>query len=901
VRPNPHLNLETLPIGGLTPQAWIVVETGVNREDVKDFFLKRGVGFSAQSILDLPGFCRQILGALVDSSKILSSSARLEVLRKLVAQNQGAQPEMKRLRRQKNFFKKLDRSIQSARLSYSSQQEKEAQFERLAMSQSNSPIRDELNQIIFDYEKWLQDQQAWDQPRLLLAALAVLSAAEIDLDLPEKICVLSPHRGESRAEAFWEVLEKRVSLDRIVLSELELRVEDLAESITTRVSWEEWHTIDDAVERLADTLLEEVNVGSLNLNGVLMPDLPMIRRSFLRALKERGIELKDPRDPTQLRLDEGVKAALSPLELVARRFSQEAVLSFLHSGWTQFSEQDRKIIHQEIQDRGILDGLASYREGKLSALYLILEKLASSFTSRLNISQVMDTHLQLIKNAMLENPKFPVWIFDFFQETWEKFKADLVMIGEVGRKAPLLYWVERIKERLEDATPPIQKLQWQGGLELFRLGQVPLQYPEKLWCLGIPARWTTSEVGGDYWLSEREREILSGHFLVRSGVQESLDRRRILLGWCLNADQVTFLDATYDWDGRERESVEPLLKELGLKIPKSECRSYSKWIPGFSHPQTHPPRDLDLGKMETKLISASDLERFSRCPFQGVAFGRWRLKESEPSKLEMRADARGILLHETVKILMQNRLPEGGFLITPAAALDQAWTEKNPKGFFKSERLKRYAQDKLIPVLESFCLDEVKYQAQSQTRVLSLEGPELQYAVSGIHVRGFPDRIDEHAEGLIVVDYKTGSDSPVAQNMLDLGYRLQLPVYALAASQTFSKNPLALQFIELKKKNSRARGLFFKKNVGKEPGKITQTRSKNSIVDLDESETWTRLAEQIKIHVDSYLGGSFYVAPKKISPKEPFKECDSCRARDACGQRRFPDSSSDSDELEGVE
>lgn len=901
MRPNPHLKLETLPIGGLTPKAWIIVETGVNREDVKDFFLKRGIGFSAQAILDLPGFCRHILGSLVDSGKILSSSARLEVLRKVVAQSQSALPEMKRLRRQKNFYKKLDRSIQSARLAYSSQQEKEAQFERLAISQAVSPIREELNQIIFDYEKWLQENEAWDQPRLLLAALAVLNTAEIELDFPEKICVLSPHRGESRAEAFWEALERRVDLDRLVLSELELQVEDLAGAISSRIGWEEWHTIDDAVERLADALLEDAHRGELTSNGVLIPDLPMVRRSLQRALKERGIALKDPRDPTQLRLDEGIKAALSPLELVARRFSQDEVLSFLHSGWTQFSEQDRKVIHQEIQDRGILEGLTSYRDGKLTELFGILEKLASAFPARLSVSQVIETHLNLIKSAMLENPKFPVWILEFFEETWEKFKADLIIIGEVGRKAPLLFWVERIKQRLEDATPPIEKLQWQGGLELFRLGQVPLQYPEKLWCLGIPPRWTTSEVGGDYWLSDREREILSGHFLIRSGVQESLDRRRVLLGWCLNATQVTFLDATYDWDGRERESVEPLLKELGLKITKSELGSYPKWIPGFSHPETHPPRDLSLGKMETKMISASDLERFSRCPFQAVAFGRWKLKESEPSRLEMRADARGILLHEAVKILVQNRLPEGGFLITPEAALEQAWGEKKPKGLFKSERLKRYAQDKLLPVLQSFCLDEVKYQAQSQTRVLSLEGPELQYAVSGIHVRGFPDRIDEHAEGLIIIDYKTGSDSPVAQNMLDLGYRLQLPVYALAAAQTFSKNPLALQFIELKKKNSRARGLFFKKNVGKDPGKITQTRSKNSVVEQDENETWGRLADQIKTQVDTYLSGSFYIAPKKISSKEPFKECETCRARDACGQRRFPDETPDSDELEGVE
>lgn len=888
MRPNPHLKLHELSIGGLDPGAWIVVDQGVNREEVKEFFLSRGVGFSGPAILDVAGFCRQILGVMVSPQKVLSPSARQEVLRKLLSDSPriATLPELRRLKRQKSFYKKLDRSIQSARLTYASAPERDAQEERLLQSSSLSPIREEVKRVIADYEVWLQVNHAWDTPRMVLASLAAVSAWDVELSIPPKICVLSPHRGESRIEAFWEALGRRVEVERIVLSELELKIEEMAGEITKRVEWEEWHTIDDAVERLADALHVEALAGRLNENGVLMPDLPVVRRSVLRALRERGILLKDPRDPTRLRWEESVKAAMLPLDLVARRFTQEDVLSLLHSGWIEFSEEERRTLHQDVQDRGIRQGLSSYEGGRLGKLHTILSGFAQAFPPRLRVAEVAAIHLQILK----DNPNTPIWICEFFESAWTKFQADMLVIEEIGRKAPLLYWCERMRMRIDESTPPVERVQWKGGIELFRLGQVPLVYPEKLWCLALPARWTTSEVGGDYWLSEREREILSGHFLVRSGVQDSLDRRRILLGWCLHASEVKFLDATYDWDGRERETIDPLLKELGFRVKKQVQGSHPRWRSGYLNPKTHPPREISLPRLEKNEISASDIERFSRCEFQGLAQGRWKLREAKPSDLEIRGDARGILLHEAVRILIEARDAEGNFSISCEAAIDQAWELKRPKGLLQSKRLQAYTKRRLIPVLESFCEGERKYAQTSGAKVLSLEGPELRYSVAGVTIKGIPDRIDEHPDGLVLMDYKTGGDSPQASQMIEQGYRLQLPIYALAARNTFGKVPAALTFIELKRKGSRARGLFFKQLSGKEPGKIANPRSNSkSLVTTGIEETWGELAQQIETHVEKYLSGQVFVKPKAISEKDPYKECESCFVRDLCGQRRFMD------------
>src|SRR5690606_17582252 len=102
--------------------------------------------------------------------------------------------------------------------------------------------------------------------------------------------------------------------------------------------------------------------------------------------------------------------------------------------------------------------------------------------------------------------------------------------------------------------------------------------------------------------------------------------------------------------------------------------------------------------------------------------------------------------------------------------------------------------------------------------------------------------------------------------------------------------PAALTFIELKRKGSRARGLYFKQFSGKEPGKIANPRSNSkSLITAGVEETWGELAEQIETHVEKYLSGQVHVKPKVISEKDPYKECESCFVRDLCGQRRCMD------------
>jgi hypothetical protein len=118
--------------------------------------------------------------------------------------------------------------------------------------------------------------------------------------------------------------------------------------------------------------------------------------------------------------------------------------------------------------------------------------------------------------------------------------------------------------------------------------------------------------------------------------------------------------------------------------------------------------------------------------------------------------------------------------------------------------------------------------------------------------------------------------------MLELGYRLQLPFYALAARGSFHKPVLGLQFVELNRKGSRSSGVFFKKYNGKEPGKLTQlTARSKSLVSIEPDEAWSRLEDQLHAQARGYIQGVFKARPKKE------KECSTCMVADFCGFRRL--------------
>ena len=111
--------------------------------------------------------------------------------------------------------------------------------------------------------------------------------------------------------------------------------------------------------------------------------------------------------------------------------------------------------------------------------------------------------------------------------------------------------------------------------------------------------------------------------------------------------------------------------------------------------------------------------------------------------------------------------------------------------------------------METFWEKEEAYRKKTQGIPVSLDNLLLTLEYEDFKVIGRPDRIDQHADGIFIIEYKSSGQSPHGQDMVSLGYRLQLPAYALAARQRFSQPVLGAQFVELNRKGGRSSGLFF--------------------------------------------------------------------------------------------
>ena len=192
---------------------------------------------------------------------------------------------------------------------------------------------------------------------------------------------------------------------------------------------------------------------------------------------------------------------------------------------------------------------------------------------------------------------------------------------------------------------------------------------------------------------------------------------------------------------------------------------------------------------------------------------------------------------------------------------------------------------RLRQVLIAFCEKEREYILRAHTRVLGLENIKFEIPFNGFQVVGEPDRIDEHPDGLFILDYKTASTSPSGTDILENGYRLQLPFYAIASQKMFGKSTLGFQFVQLDKKGTRSAGLFFEGTNGKDAGKLTATtRNNKSLLALPRDEVWSKLERDIQRQGQEYIAGHFEAKPR-IQPRK--KECDSCRVGDICGLRRL--------------
>lgn len=882
---------------GLRPKAWVCVGSGYSREEIKSLILSFNprAGLIQEAITTLAEICQRLLKIRDEGQppvRILGPMARQEGLKLLLADRRlsSQMPELKRRRRQRGFFSKLDQTFQSARMSFAHFEEERVFSDYLEKTVGPSPVRDELRVLSVAYEAWLKALGFRDLPLLIRDTVDFLEflgeeARELPRGLfPERIVILSLRAPEGLEQQFWQRLQAHTQISRENLQ---------VQSLQPRFSWESWHTLDDAAERLGEILSQRK---AWDQDAVLFPDTHGARRSLKRALSFHGIPEVDPRDPSRLAWDETIKAAILPLEVVGRGFEREKVISWLRcfQNQPQFSAWV-----DEINARGIRKSLSSYQGGFLSGVHSRLSELNEVLGGgrgggRKTCADLAQAHLKILRLSTAPSERRET--LEFFTNFWKAFQEDLRAIGQEVLRAPLLYWLERVQERLRETPAPVERLKQENGLRTFRLSQGPLVSAERVFVLGLSPQWFSGEDSGDYWFSEREREILASEFSVRSSLQNRAERQATLKAWLGSANEVVILDPVYSAEGRELESPSPYLievaRELGSEFPKSpqERGAHHRWDRSFGVLRPIPPQEVFLPALPLQAdgsapsITATSLDHYSRCGFQGLALHRWRLIDQREPEIQPWSESLGSILHHAVKVLLQSRDGNGHFHRQVHEALDQAWKLHPPKGLLRGRRTEAYARAKLLSALEVFCEKEMEYFERARAQTRSLDDTSLRYELPEATIVGTPDRIDETADGIFIMDYKTSGKIPSGTDMIELGYRLQLPFYALAARKELGKEALGVQFIQLDPRGGRSNGIFFPQYNGKESGRLTKVRSnsKSLISTLTPKEAWQRLESRVAVETRDFVQGRFVARPK-LSPE---KECKQCFISDFCGWRR---------------
>ena len=884
---------------GLTPPLWLCVGAGFAREEIKALLLEDGVAFSAQAVTHLPELCLRILGK--KPGQLLSATARQEALRLFFAMNRINRqiPGLHSLKRQRVSVRHLDEALQRGRMSFAHGIEHAAYEERLAQAgMLPSSLRAEWAALSVGLEAWCRKRDLYDEPLLLQEAIATLNDPErgwpIHLHRPDEIWVLSVREPESLEQQFWDALRQWVQLTPIGIPSISspkrgpprqqaLHDGTAVESSPPRtpLQWELWHTLDDAALSCAE------RIGPLD--AIVIPDLVDVRWSLVRALEAEGHQIGEGRDPTWLKLDELMKTSLLGLEVVTRHYARLPVSAYLNRLLERMPDAALAESMLEINARGIIQGLGSYRG--LGPVYQQLKSLQERWGGKRNWSQISQAHLAALEE--LSSASLPHGLYA--GQFWEAFGEDLDGLGLRERKQSAAYWLRQIRARLALAPPPIERLKPREGVRIYRLQQAPVRSLKTVFLFGVPSSWLEGSEVGDGWWSERERDLLASEFAIRGTRAERDEKRWSFQAWIQAAHKVVILDTQFDPEGREQPSLSPLLSQLcgERDIPREPQMhgAHPRWLASY-HPHLRSPA-LEVSMppaltAEPLQISASLLDRTSRCPFQALAFHRWKARDLREPGDDLWPEARGTILHEAVRALLASQTPAGLFALTPEAALERSWNALRAKGLLQHPRIVNYVKSRLVEIIRTFLAQEATFKMRAGTQAWVLENLELRLETPYGVVVGKPDRIDRYRDGLFIIDYKSSANVPSGRQMIDQGYRLQLPFYAISVSETFQQPVYGAQFVQLDSSGARRQGIFFTHWNGPEEGQLTHLRSNSlSLIDAEPAATWAHLRAEIDKTVSQIATGDYSARPRlAAAPNRVSAECPNCRASDLCGLRR---------------
>lgn len=888
---------------GLRPRVIWVVGQGASREALKELWFRRNLSLTGSAIQGLEDFSRRILEAHGLRMEVLPPSrARAEI--KILLRRLDASPELLRLSRTAPGLARIERALREGRMSTSQGEELRVIEARLAELGFQNHWRAELEALASHFETRMVESGSGDLPFFLSKSMAFLEkwGWPKSLPLPEEGFVrMAGRKAHGLERAFWEAVS-RISPVR----EAREALPPHRNEAPPKFEWTRYPTLDDAADSLARTL---ISPRTRKRTVILAGDSPALRRSLERALSRHGIPVAATPFARDLLTEESMRVVLLPLRMVAGGYEREDVLDFLRIFHPDAYQPDA--IH-EAMARGVRRGLPDYEDregGKIYPWWEILRNLERDLGGRKTALECARGHLRLLVSLLPTGYREDCApAVTRLQIAWEEVMEEIRGRGEENRARPARRYFSFLQEALRDGTslrPPALPSE---GVRVHRLGHGRFD-PEaepglRIAFFGLTAQDFSGgpQARGDLWWTAAERDAVAGEFELESSRTREEEARARILEWIEASETFELWDAEVDDRGKEREDLSPNLRHLpGVDL--GALREGVPWeprLPSYGLSLLSPPLEMvlpplkDLGVYE---VRATALDQLSRCEFAGTVRARWKLRDEEDPGWEPWGFSRGIVTHAAAALLLRSR-KDGEFTITAEEALDEALRGDRFQGLIRSPFARRRAKRGVLQALTTFVEGEREYAERSRTKPIWVEeGRSLRWdSKSGLTVKGQPDRIDEHPEGLFVIDYKTASNLPSGKDQIEKGIALQTPFYAIAAGKEFGKRVIGSQLLGLTAKGDRKKGIFFTDWNGPDVGKLTniaaRKTSANLFFDLTPEEAWAKAEAQIEAVLDRYAKGFARAEPKRES------ECRSCFSRDLCGIRRtrLPDESGEASE-----
>ncbi|MDZ7726790.1 MAG: PD-(D/E)XK nuclease family protein [Dehalococcoidia bacterium] len=249
----------------------------------------------------------------------------------------------------------------------------------------------------------------------------------------------------------------------------------------------------------------------------------------------------------------------------------------------------------------------------------------------------------------------------------------------------------------------------------------------------------------------------------------------------------------------------PLARALGVSrgIHASRARmshAFTEWD-GFVG------SDPDLALSSGQVMSPTGLEHWATCGFRYFLQRVLHVTPVEEPDDGLRIDARdrGSLVHSAIEQFLGPYINAGDVPLpwneshrAELRAIGEALCDRLEAGGMTGKPLLwRLARRRILAGLDRVLdIDNERFADRGYSPLATEltfgrggEPLEIPLAEGTARFRGKIDRVDRAADGtLAVIDYKTGNPKPFADfkdNMLDGGRRLQLPVYARAATEHF--------------------------------------------------------------------------------------------------------------------